>query len=158
MSTMQVSSSYSLRHGVTTYEIKYNPKVTGFKFTQSESLTQTLGSPYPFIRRNGRTNYRKFNIEGLIANPDVADYATYAAMANAEKAYRDAFMSFLCDGRAKLFSSFAEGDMIVHVINIQFNPHVELGRMLYSFSAEVVEVAEYTAENLKTYCEIEEVD
>ena len=31
-------------------------------------MTQTLGSKYPFIKRNGNVNYREFSISGLISH------------------------------------------------------------------------------------------
>ena len=34
--------------------IKFNPQVSGFKKVMTESLTQTLGSKYPYIKRNGK--------------------------------------------------------------------------------------------------------
>ena len=49
-------------------KIQFRPQVNSFKYTVSESLTQTLGSKYPFIKRNGNVNYRQFSISGLISH------------------------------------------------------------------------------------------
>ena len=49
-------------------KIQFKPQVGSFKRTVSESLTQTLGSKYPFIRRNGKVNFRQFSISGLISH------------------------------------------------------------------------------------------
>jgi hypothetical protein len=46
--------------------IRYDPQVSNYSNVVSESLTQTLGSQYPFIQRNGNVNYRTFSLSGLI--------------------------------------------------------------------------------------------
>ena len=48
-------------------KIKYNPKVSSFKTTILESKSDTLGSKYPFIFRNGNVEYKEFPISGLIS-------------------------------------------------------------------------------------------
>jgi hypothetical protein len=50
-----------------TLKIKYNPDVTSFKRNVVDAITPTLGSPYPFVRRNGAQIYRTFNLGGLIS-------------------------------------------------------------------------------------------
>lgn len=47
--------------------IKYNPKVSTFKTDIIEQKLDTLGSKFPFIFRNGHTNYKEFAISGLIS-------------------------------------------------------------------------------------------
>ena len=46
--------------------IKYDPKITSYKKNISESKTDTIGSQYPFIKRNGAMEYRQFSISGMI--------------------------------------------------------------------------------------------
>jgi hypothetical protein len=41
-------------------KIRFNPKITNFKSTLLESKTNTIGSKYPFIFRNGNVNYKEF--------------------------------------------------------------------------------------------------
>lgn len=48
--------------------IKYNPSITNFKYNLNESVQQTLGSQFPFIKRNGHNFYRSFTIGGLITS------------------------------------------------------------------------------------------
>lgn len=48
-------------------KIKYNPKVSNYKRMIQESKTETIGSQFPFIRRNGLTNYFTFSLGGLIS-------------------------------------------------------------------------------------------
>lgn len=50
-----------------TLKIKYNPDITSFKRNVVDAITPTLGSPYPFVRRNGAQIYRTFNLGGLIS-------------------------------------------------------------------------------------------
>jgi len=48
-------------------KIKFDPQISNYSRVVSESLTETIGSRYPFIRRNGRVNYRTFTISGTIS-------------------------------------------------------------------------------------------
>ena len=48
-------------------KIKFDPKVSSFKRQLQETKTETIGSQYPFIRRNGYVNYFTFPIAGLIS-------------------------------------------------------------------------------------------
>lgn len=48
-------------------KIRYNPKVSSFKNDIPETKTDTIGSKYPFIFRNGHVNYKEFPISGLIS-------------------------------------------------------------------------------------------
>lgn len=48
-------------------KIRYNPKVSSFKNDILESKTDTIGSKYPFIFRNGHVNYKEFPLSGLIS-------------------------------------------------------------------------------------------
>ena len=51
----------------------------------------------------------------------------------------------------KLFKSPTEGNILVKLMNITFEPVASLGRILYSFSANAVEIDEPTFENYKKY-------
>lgn len=46
--------------------IRYNPKITSYKKNLSEAKIDTIGSKYPFIKRNGAMEYRQFSISGMI--------------------------------------------------------------------------------------------
>jgi len=48
-------------------KIQFNPKITSFKYVVSENKFETLGSKYPFVRRNANTRYREFGVSGLIS-------------------------------------------------------------------------------------------
>ena len=47
--------------------IKYNPDISSYKYTVSDSVLMPLGAQYPVVRRNGYQKYRQFNIGGLIS-------------------------------------------------------------------------------------------
>ena len=46
--------------------IRYNTKVSSFKSNTLETKVDTIGGKYPFIFKNGNTNYKEFPISGLI--------------------------------------------------------------------------------------------
>ena len=49
-------------------KIRFNPKVSSIKNTVLETKTDTLGSKYPFIFRNGNVNYKAEMIVKIISN------------------------------------------------------------------------------------------
>ena len=170
-----------LYDGKKNLQIKYNPSISSFKKVILEAKTETLGSTYPFIRRNGDVGYRQFSISGLISyNMDDTNHYVDTSVVNLpfldenlnslkaeidklkdlsefseeiylERRFREAVMNFLYADDVKLFKSETEGIMLVRLMDISLTPEQVLGRRIYSFSATVYEVAEATAENLKKY-------
>lgn len=57
-------------------KIKYNANVSSMKQVVMESKIDTIGSKYPFIKRNAYTNYKQFPISGLITH-FTDDYKTF---------------------------------------------------------------------------------
>ena len=57
-----------LTHGGRQLKLKFDATVSSFKYNVLESKIDTLGSQYPFIRRNGHAKYRTFPITGLITS------------------------------------------------------------------------------------------
>ena len=49
-------------------KLRYNPEISSFKTTVLEQKTDTLGSKYPYITRNGTTYYKEFPISGLLTH------------------------------------------------------------------------------------------
>jgi len=47
-------------------KLKYDFQISSYKTNISESKTDTIGSKYPYIRRNGNMYYRSFPITGTI--------------------------------------------------------------------------------------------
>lgn len=48
-------------------KVRFNPKVSSFKKNLLEGKSDTIGSKYPFIIKNGRVEYKEFPISGLIS-------------------------------------------------------------------------------------------
>lgn len=48
-------------------KVQFNPQVSSFKKVVNEGRIETIGSPYPYIRRNAAINYAQFPISGLIS-------------------------------------------------------------------------------------------
>lgn len=157
-------------------KLKFDFVVNNKSITVSESKTDTIGSKYPYVRRNGYMYYKNLTVSGLIAEcMDQADlFTTDARLYNHteklyknindqvnlfvntydytyEREFRHAVMTFLYDNNVKLFKSAQEGNILVKLMNISLTPKTELGRLLYQFSATLVEVDEYTIENCDKY-------
>ena len=49
------------------FTVTFDPKVSSLKYVTAENITNTLGSKYPFVRRNAATKYRTFTLGGLIS-------------------------------------------------------------------------------------------
>lgn len=146
-------------------KIKYNPKVTSFKNTILESKTDTIGSKYPFIFRNGNVQYKEFQISGLIscwsdeqflfANEEMFknfEYNNNLTNNNisTERDFKLEVLAWLNNGEAKLFKSSTEGNYIVRLLNVSLTPNDTLGRMLHSFNCSAFEIANYDYNGLIT--------
>lgn len=164
-----------LTRGDQQLKIKFNPQVNSFKHTVSEGLTQTLGSKYPFIKRNANVNYREFSISGLISHfcdenelfmsenelyrqrkdlyldyndkHRINEYNDFTL----ERTFREKVQEFLYANNVKLFRSPAEGNILVRLMNISLTPETTLGRMIYSFSGTAYEIDEVNPNNLEKY-------
>lgn len=156
-------------------KLKYNTQVSSLKRNIAESKTDTIGSKYPFIRRNGYMDYKSFGITGLITrfmdeeeifvseeellNNQVELYENYNSSKQInkyndtlyEKKFRDKVSDFLHENVVRLFKSPAEGNMIVKLTDISFTPVAGLNEYLYSFSATAYEIADCTIDNLNDY-------
>ena len=158
-------------------KITYDNTLDSLKYTQYISKTDTIGSKYPFIRQNAVTCYRTFTISGLITflqdengffisdndlfiNENIKDlydiyndrekitkYNDYVK----ERRFREKVMNFLINDNVKLYRSTTEGNILVKLTDVSFNPKVELGRYLYSFSATAVECGECNIDNYAKY-------
>ena len=150
-----------------TLKIKYDPNISSYKYNIQEKVTPTLGAKYPKITRNSEQNYRSFTISGTIArgldwendNEDFRDslgsnYDNVDAKTREfilEKRFRDNVLEFLHSPEIKLYKSLTEGNMFVYLTNISLTPKKELGRMIYTFSAQATEVAEPNSANYQKY-------
>lgn len=160
-------------------KIRFNPKISSFKSTVLESKTNTIGSQYPFIFRNGNVEYKEFQISGLISilgdennefktnlplnrntkrisTPsfgEVNGMGTWLTGENykREREFKLEVMEWLNNGKPKLFRSPAEGNYIVRLMNISLSPNDTLGRMLHTFTCSATEIAAPTFENFYDY-------
>lgn len=58
--------------------IQFDPQISSFGYQISEAKLDTIGSQFPFIRRNGKMKYREFPISGQITHlSDIYNYLTY---------------------------------------------------------------------------------
>lgn len=146
--------------------IRFNPKVSSFKADHLESKTDTIGSKYPFISRNGNVDYKEFSISGLISYQmdsvelfmskqelGISEVSHNLTTENitAERVFKNKVLDWLNDGKPKVFRSPAEGNYIVRLMNVSLSPTDSLSRMLHTFTCQAYEIADFTIENLKYY-------
>lgn len=68
-----------------------------------------------------------------------------------EREFRKKVYDFLYKHNVKLFRSTTEGNILIKLMNIDFQPVETLGRRLYSFTATAVEVDDATITNYNKY-------
>ena len=155
--------------------IRFNPQIASYRRTISENRTETIGSKYPYIRRNANINYVQFPLAGLIASAmdetglfttredtyktlaelyadfneenEIPDYRDYIY----EKFFRDKVLDFLYKYDVKLFRSPTEGNLLVRLMDVQLQPNQTLGRLIWNFSSNAFEVDECNLTNLEKY-------
>ena len=157
-------------------KIKYNPQVSSFQRTVNDTKIDTIGAKYPYIKRNGATAYRQFQISGLITimmdedkiftaredfynEESLSLYNEYNDKNRIdryndityERDFREKVMDFLYKHNVKLYRSATEGNILVKLMNITFTPNQTLGRRIYSFQCTAYEVADCTIENIDYY-------
>ena len=156
--------------------IRFDHSISTLKQNLSEARTETLGSKYPFVRRNGYINYRSMSISGLITVFDdyedtftskedlygndstslyeeynsknrINDYNDYIL----EREFREKVIEFLYDDTVKLVRTLTEGNRLVRLMDISLSPKSSLGRYIYTFSCTAYEIADCTLENYAYY-------
>ena len=154
--------------------IRFDPSITSFKRTISESRIDTIGSKYPYIKRNGYVEYKQFPIGGTITHlmdpshlltskeevfRDSLDYYNEFNKDKDvriddfndwtyEREFREKVMDFLYANKVRLFRSATEGNILVKIMDINFTPNTTLGRRIYSFTATAYEI---DTANIKNY-------
>ena len=157
--------------------VKFDPSVTNLTNKVVQSVTETLGSKYPFIRHNGNVNYKTFSLSGTISyfmdiqnnllNASKEDvfgssktlYTNYNQQNNInvyndyfyEKFFREKVIDFLQSHKVKLFRSLSQGNILVKLSNVTLTPNQSLNRMIYDFSCTAYEIAECNAQNYIKY-------
>lgn len=174
-------------------KIQFNPSIGDFKYNTTESQQVTLGSQFPFIRRNSNNYYRSFSIGGLISaysddnnwygvtyednkfnykyerQPFTSSHEIYGDSKQLysnynnendihlyedyfyERQFREKVIEFLYANDIKLFKSLTEGNILIKLQNVGFQPVNELGRRLYSFTATAIELDALSIENFNKY-------
>lgn len=157
--------------------IRFDPSISSFKRTVSESRTDTIGSKYPYIKRNGYVEYRQFPIGGTITHlmdpshlitsreeifrDSLNNYTEFNKDKNVriddfndwtyEREFREKVMDFLYANKVRLFRSATEGNILVKIMDINLAPNSTLGRRIYSFTATAYEVDAATIKNYDKY-------
>lgn len=135
---------------------EYNPELTSFKYNYVDTVTPTLGSAYPVIRRNGTQKYRSFSLGGLIAAEENVDFNIsipnsltdeYTKVAYRERVFREQVLQFLHSPEPLLCKTGPEGMMIIRLTNVSLTSNKQLDRNIYSFTATATEVMECTDAN-----------
>ena len=160
----------------TELRIKYNPSISSLKRTVSDAKTDTIGSQYPFIKRNAFTKYRQFPIGGMItlftdyeetfvtkeellgaSAIELYDNYNWENRINPhtdyvyERLFREKVMDFLYEDKVRLFRSLTEGNILIRLMDVSLSPETTLGRQIYSFSATAYEIDDFTIKNLNKY-------
>ena len=151
-------------------KIKFNPKITNFKRNLLESKQDTIGNKYPYILKNGNSNYFSFSLGGLISyfadnvNSNFFRESTVATISTLdlinekttnltdrniynERKYREKIEQFLTNGETKLFKSPTEGNMLIYLMQVSLTPNDTLNRMIYSFTSTAYEIGSITSVN-----------
>ena len=144
-------------------KLRFNPKVSTFKLDVMETKTDTIGSKYPFIFRNGNVQYHEFSISGLIShlqddaelfmtNEDLGLKQKLGDLSTeniaAERKFKLEVMQWLNNGKMKLFRTPSEGNYIVRLMNVSLSPNDTVSRMLHTFSATAYQMDEFNYDRL----------
>lgn len=156
-------------------KVMFDPSISSFNYTISENKTDTIGGKYPFIKRNAGVKYRTIPLSGTIyslADEDnlftskeeiygsqMQSYINYNTLNNVniyqdfvyERKFRDKVIEFLYEDDIKIYRSTPEGNLLVRLMNVTLTPEQRLGRMIYKFSCNAVEIADFNLENIDKF-------
>ena len=157
-------------------KLPFNTTISSYRKNKNDVIIPTLGSKFPFTRRNGASDYKSFGLSSLISfhiDPlklffndsiddipyDILEHATnledrllndYTDVVK-EKVFRDKVIDFLYDGTVKLFKSPTEGNMLIRLTDVGLEPVTQVNRMLYHFSCTCTENDSFNLNNLEKY-------
>lgn len=157
--------------------IRFDPQIDSIKRNFAESLVETIGSKYPYVRRNGNVDYRSFGLSGTIVSfMNIKDnllqasksdlykdskqlYDNYNQQHNIgiykdyiyEREFRNKVIDFLCNNDVKLYRSLTEGNILIKLMDVTLTPNQTLGRLIYSFSCTAYEIGDCNIENYQNY-------
>ena len=163
--------------GTRQLKLKYDFQISSYKTNISENKVDTIGSKYPYIRRNGNMYYRSFPITGTITQfmDQASLFTSKEQMFNSyyqkyknfkgkigqhgiqydytyERKFRQQVEKFLYNSKPKLYKSMQQGNIFIKLMDISLTPKNELGRLVYSFSATAYQIEEAS---IKTYNDYE---
>lgn len=157
-------------------KLKFDLQISSFNINIAESKTETIGSKFPFIRRNGHMYYRSFPISGIITaymdnsqlfstrdelnngysslyntfNANISYYTTQYDFTYQRK-FREAVEQFLYNIKPKLYKSMQEGNILIKLMDVSLSPKQQLNRLIYTFSATAYEIDQPTIQNYIKY-------
>lgn len=162
--------------GTKQLKLKYDFQISAYKTNISESKTDTIGSKYPFIRRNGNMYYRSFPVTGTITEyMDDADlftdksqlfngyYSKYKDFKGQideyvnrydytyERKFREKVEEFLYNAKPKLYKSMQQGNIFIKLMEVSLTPKNQLGRLVFSFSATAYEIDQACVNTYNNY-------
>ena len=159
-------------------KMRYDTRITSYKRMVNEAKTETLGSPYPFIRRNSAVNYKQFSLNGLITfHTDDAnifideqdiyenDYSIVQLYHNynienrindyidytKEREFREKVINYLTSAEVFLLRTMTEGNTMVKLMDINLTPNQSLNNYIYTFTATAIEIDKCSFENYYKY-------
>lgn len=108
----------------------YDPHFYDGSFHDDENEIKAFTSKAE-LYKDSKTLYENYNKEHKID-----DYSDFIY----ERVFREKVYEFLYKHNVKLFRSETEGNILIKLMNIAFQPEQVLGRRLYSFTATAVQV------------------
>ena len=157
-------------------KMSFNQTVSSLTKVVMDTTTSTIGAKYPFIKRNANVEYLQMPISGLISFNDDIDGLFYSRAellgannisaydiyneANSitnlndvvyERAFREKVLDFLNDNAVKLYRSPTEGNILIKLTGISLSPVTGVGRLIYSFNATAIEIADNNIKNYEKY-------
>lgn len=120
----------------------YDPHFYNSEFHDDENEIGAFITKKQMYGEAVKTLYQNFN-----QTNNIYDYNNYIY----ERDFREKVYDFLYKNEVILFRSETEGNILIKLMDINFEPVETLGRRLYSFSATAVEVDEATTANYDKY-------
>ena len=119
----------------------YDPHFYDGEFHNNENEIKDFTSKLDIYGEH-KELYKNYNQEN-----NITEYNDYIY----EREFREKVYDFLYKNDAKLFRSTTEGNILIKLMNIDFQPVESLGRRLYSFTATAVEIDEANITNYDKY-------
>lgn len=157
-------------------KVRLQPNISNFKVNVGDVKSDTLGSKYPYFKRNGNMYYKSFTITGMIhsymddnsifLNRDdalgqwVDDYDAYNENHSRfrpdydyvyEARFKEKVIEFLYRNNVKLYRSAQEGNILVKLMDISFTPNQTVNGVIYDFTATAYEVDTASISNYLKY-------